>query len=50
MEINDTENFDVFSNTFHVPCFNGGSTMYWLDWKISGSDPIMLELKDLGSN
>ena len=21
---------DVFSNTFHVPCFNGGSTMFEL--------------------
>ncbi|MBF0232845.1 MAG: LamG domain-containing protein [Desulfamplus sp.] len=42
--------FDIFSNTLHVPCFNGGSTMYWLDWELSGSDPIMLELKDIGTN
>ena len=38
------------SNTLHVPCFNGGSTMYWLDLELTGSDPVTLELKDLGTN
>ncbi len=44
--------FDIFSNTLHVPCFNfnGGSTMYWLDWELTGSEPVTLELKDLGEN
>ncbi len=42
--------FDVFSNTLHVPCFNGGSTMYWLDLELTGSEPVTLELKDLGTN
>ena len=42
--------FDIFSNTLHVPCFNGGSTMYWLDLELTGSEPVTLELKDLGAN
>ncbi len=42
--------FDIFSNTLHVPCFNGGSTMYWLDLELTGSEPVTLELKDLGTN
>lgn len=41
--------FDVFTNTFHVPCFNAGTAIYWLDWELTGSDPIGLELKDIGS-
>ncbi len=42
--------FDIFSNTLHVPCFNAGSSTYWLDWELTGSDPVSLELKDIGSN
>ena len=42
--------FDIFSNTLHVPCFDGGATMYWLDLELTGSEPVTLELKDLGVN
>ncbi len=46
---NNCSTFNIFSNTLHVPCFNGGSTMYWLDLELTGSEPVTLELKDLGS-
>ena len=42
--------FDIFSNTLHVPCFDGGSTTYWLDLELTGSEPVTFELKDLGTN
>lgn len=42
--------FEVFSNTLHIPCFDGGSATYWLDLELTGSEPITLELKDLGKN
>ena len=42
--------FDIFTNTLHVPCFNAGSSTYWLDWELTGSDPVSLKLKDIGNN
>lgn len=41
--------FNLFTNTLHVPCLDFGD-LYWLNLKLTDSDPIMFELKDFGIN
>ena len=48
---NNCTTFDFITNTLHIPCLNlGNMSTYWLDMELISSDPIQLQLKNLGVN
>jgi hypothetical protein len=40
--------YDLFANTLRVPCFDVGTTKYWLDLKILFGPPLQFELTGYG--
>jgi hypothetical protein len=42
--------FDFLTTTLHIPCLNLGTTSYWLDLGLVGSDPLLFEIKNFGDN
>jgi hypothetical protein len=48
---NQCATFNFITNKLHIPCFNAGSLpTFWLDMKLINSDPVQLELTDVGEN
>lgn len=42
--------FDFFKNTLHVPCLGIGTTSYWLDLQLEGTNPVRFRLSNFGQN
>ncbi len=45
--VGECASFNIFTNTLHIPCFNMGKN-YWLDLKLTNSNPVQFELSGYG--
>jgi len=48
---NNCATFDFINNVLYVPCFTTGTgDSYWLEFKLTNTNPVSLELKNAGEN